>query len=116
MGVAHVTQQELFGYQKPLVVIINKGSRSAKEVFAYIMKKSHRAILVGEKTGGNVLGTSPSPVSDWGYLEIPMVDVKETGCGWRRSGSRRTWRCSREFDENGKDLDIEEALKVLAKK
>src|SRR5205807_1760504 len=54
------TQQELFGYQRPLVVIINKGSRSAKEVFAFIMKSSKRATLIGEKTGGNVLGTFPS--------------------------------------------------------
>src|SRR5262249_40606869 len=48
-------QKQLFGYQRPLVVLINEGSRSAKEVFSQIIKKSHRATLVGTTTAGNVL-------------------------------------------------------------
>ena len=65
-----------FGYQKPLVLIINEGSRSAKEVLAFILKKSKRAVLVGEATGGNVLGTSPLMLGDWAVVEIPMVDLE----------------------------------------
>jgi carboxyl-terminal processing protease len=109
------TQQQLFGYQRPLVVLINKGSRSAKEVFAFIMKTSKRAILIGEKTGGNVLGTSPSPVGDWGMLEIPMVDVKTNGVRLEKVGVAPDIAVDREFDNNGKDLYIEEALKTLTK-
>jgi carboxyl-terminal processing protease len=67
---------QYFGYQKPLVLIINKGSRSAKEVLAFILKKSKRAVLVGEATGGNVLGTSPVMLGDWAVVEIPMVDLE----------------------------------------
>lgn len=107
---------ELFGYGRPLVVLINKGSRSAKEVFAYIMKTSKRAILVGEQTGGNVLGTSPSPVGDWGFLEIPMVDVKTNGVRLEKVGVAPDFAVPQEFDANGKDLYVDEALKVLAKK
>lgn len=110
------TQQQLFGYQRPLVVIINKGSRSAKEVFAYIMKASHRAILVGEKTGGNVLGTFPSPVGDWAFLEIPMVDVKANGVRLEKNGVAPDVAVAKEFDEAGKDLYLEEAVRQLSKK
>lgn len=108
-------QQELFGYQRPLVVLINKGSRSAKEVFAFIMKQSKRATLIGEKTGGNVLGTSPSPVNDWGYLEIPMVDVKADGVRLEKVGVAPDIAVPNEFDASGKDMYVEEALKVLSK-
>jgi carboxyl-terminal processing protease len=110
------SQQELFGYGRPLVVLINRGSRSAKEVFAYIMKSSKRATLVGEKTGGNVLGTSPSPVGDWGFLEIPMVDVLADGVRLEKVGVAPDIALDREFDASGKDLYVEQALKVLSNK
>jgi len=110
------TSDELFGYQRPLVVIINRGSRSAKEVFAYIMKASKRATLVGETTAGNVLGTYPSPVGDWGYLEIPMVDVKANGVRLEKVGVSPDVPVLKELNDNGNDLYIEEALKVLSKK
>ncbi|MFI5385656.1 MAG: S41 family peptidase [Fimbriimonadales bacterium] len=110
------TQDELFGYQRPLVVIINRGSRSAKEVFAYIIKASKRATLVGERTGGNVLGTSPSPVGDWGFLEIPMVDVKTNGERLEKVGVSPDVFVPKEFDDSGKDLYVEAALKVLSRK
>lgn len=114
-GAARPTRQ-LFGYQRPLVLLTNRGSRSAKEVFSAILKKSGRAILVGEPTSGDVLGTSPIRVSDWAYLEIPMVDVKVDGKRIERIGVTPDVAVPREFDEQGKDLYIEEALKVLAEK
>ncbi len=110
------TNEELFGYQRPLVVIINRGSRSAKEVFAYIMKSAKRATLVGETTAGNVLGTFPSAVGDWGYLEIPMVDVKANGVRLEKVGVSPDDPVAKEFDDQGNDLYLAEALKVLSKK
>jgi len=73
------TLHQLFGYQRALVVLINGGSRSAKEVLSQILKKSRRATLVGSKTAGNVLGTWPQRVNDWAYIEIPSVDVVSDG-------------------------------------
>src|SRR2546423_1872126 len=52
------TLHELYGYGKPLVVLINGGSRSAKEVLSFVFKKSGRATLIGANTAGNVLGTA----------------------------------------------------------
>lgn len=111
---ASIKINQLFGYQRPLVILINKGSRSAKEIFAYIMKSSKRATLVGERTGGNVLGTFPSPVDDWAYLEIPLVDVAVDGHRLEKVGVAPDVAVAKEFDAQGKDLYIAEALKVLS--
>ncbi len=112
-GTSAYTQK--FGYGKPLVVLINKGSRSAKEVFAHLIKKARRATLVGERTGGNVLGTSPAAIGDWAYIEIPMVDVIIDGVRLERVGVAPDVKVDREFDDSGKDLFIDQALKVLSK-
>jgi carboxyl-terminal processing protease len=66
-------------YDKPLAVVIDHGSRSAKELLSYQLQRSHRATLVGETTAGNVLGTRPLRINDWSYLEIPMMDIKVGG-------------------------------------
>ena len=39
----------------PMVVLINDGTRSAKEAFAYQFRRNRRAVLVGEKTAGSFL-------------------------------------------------------------
>lgn len=43
-------------YDKPVVTLINGGSRSGKELLAYSLKASGRSKLVGENTAGAVLG------------------------------------------------------------
>ncbi|MCH7904894.1 MAG: PDZ domain-containing protein [Armatimonadetes bacterium] len=103
-----------FGYSKPLVVIIDKGSRSAKEVLAYILKKSGRATLVGERTGGNVLGTSPFWIGDWAVLEIPMIDVIVDGIRLEGVGVEPHVAVIDEFDADGNDLFLARALEILS--
>ena len=103
-----------FGYGKPLVVIIDKGSRSAKEVLAYILKESGRATLVGERTGGNVLGTSPFWIGDWAILEIPMVDVIVDGVRLEGVGVEPHVAVIDEFDADGNDLFLARALEILS--
>jgi carboxyl-terminal processing protease len=48
-------RNEPLTYTKPLVLMINGGSRSGKELLAFSLKKTGRATLVGEKTAGAVL-------------------------------------------------------------
>ena len=103
----------LFGYQRPLVVLTNGGSRSAKEVLSQILKSSKRATLIGSRTAGNVLGTYPQPIGDWAFLEIPMVDFAVDGLRLEGVGVKPNIEVEREFDENGKDLYIERALAEL---
>ncbi len=107
-------QRQLFGYQRPLVVIINEGSRSAKEVLSHILQRSKRATLVGSTTAGHVLGTSPMRVSDWAILEIPMVEVIADGVRLEGVGVKPDIPVSPEFDDAGKDLYLEKTLEVLA--
>ena len=69
---------EAFGkgeYEGPLVVVVDRGSRSAKEVLSYQLQRSGRATIVGETTAGDVLGASPRRIEDWAYLELPVEDV-----------------------------------------
>jgi carboxyl-terminal processing protease len=111
-----VNMKQLFGYQRPLVVLINGGSRSAKEVFSYIMKKSKRAVLMGSTTAGHVLGTSPWRINEWSIIEIPSVEVVTDGVTLEGKGVTPHITIAKEFDANGKDLYITEALAFLTKK
>ncbi len=67
------------GYGKPMVALINQGTRSAKEFFAYELKKTHRAILVGTNTAGAFLGANAVRIGDDGLLEIPVADLNVDG-------------------------------------
>ncbi|AIE85874.1 S41 family peptidase [Fimbriimonas ginsengisoli] len=108
--------KQLFGYQRPLIVLINEGSRSAKEVLSLILKKSGRATLVGSTTAGNVLGTFPQRLSDWAYIEIPMTDVITDGVRLEGRGVDPDVRVPKEFDAEGHDLYLSKALEILTAK
>ncbi len=107
---------ELFGYGRPMALIINEGSRSAKEVFSAIIKKSGRAVLVGHTTGGFVLGTGPNRVSEWAYLEIPMVDVLVNGERLEGKGVPPDIPVAKEIGDDGTDLHLQAALKAVRTK
>jgi carboxyl-terminal processing protease len=105
--------RQMFGYGKPMVLLINGGSRSAKEILSYIFKKSRRAKLVGQTTAGNVLGTSPQRVNEWGYIEIPIVDITVDGARLEGKGVSPDIALPKEYDVAGKDLDLAAALESL---
>ncbi|MBC8066060.1 MAG: hypothetical protein H7Y17_14605, partial [Chlorobia bacterium] len=104
--VGGVTQTTQFGYgtQKPMVVLINEGSRSAKEVSALMFKKSKRATLIGTQTAGNVLGTTPWRLNTWAFLEIPIAEVLADGQNLEKDGVMPDIKVSPEIDASGKDL------------
>lgn len=108
--------KQQFGYGRPLAVLINEGSRSAKEVFSAIIKKSGRGILVGNTTGGFVLGTGPNRVVDWAYLELPMVDVIVNGERLEGKGVTPDIKLPAEFAPDGSDAHLAAALKALREK
>lgn len=110
-----MTQHELFGYGRPLVVLINEGSRSAKEVLAYILQHSKRATLIGSRTAGNVLGTSPIAIGDWAYLEVPLVDVVTNGVRLEHNGVKPDIEVPVEIGPDGDDLVIKRAIDYLEK-
>lgn len=67
------------GYGKPLVVLVDHGSRSAKEWLAWTLQESHRATLVGQQTAGAVLGLGIFPIGPRFLLELAVEDLTLNG-------------------------------------
>ncbi|HLJ56528.1 MAG TPA: S41 family peptidase [Chthonomonadaceae bacterium] len=67
------------GYGKPMVVLINQGTRSAKEFLSYELKTKHRATLVGTRTAGAFLGAGAFEIGRDGLLELPILGLKVDG-------------------------------------
>lgn len=61
-------------YDKPMVAIINDGSRSGKELVSFSLKSTGRAKLVGTKTAGAVLAGSISPIDEKCTAYIAVLD------------------------------------------
>lgn len=67
-----------FRWHKPVVAIIDGGTRSGMEVLAYSLKKNG-VPLVGAPTAGNVLGGTAYPLPDDSILELAVADVLVDG-------------------------------------
>ncbi|UCF14319.1 MAG: PDZ domain-containing protein [Phycisphaerales bacterium] len=66
-------------YNKPVIVLINGGSRSGKELLAYYFKKTNRGLVIGECTAGYVCGGSYKRISEESLLlyGASMLDIDE---------------------------------------
>lgn len=49
---------------RPVIILINGGSRSGKELLSYYFKKTKRGLLIGERTAGFVSGGSYKRISE----------------------------------------------------
>jgi carboxyl-terminal processing protease len=67
------------GYHQPIVLLINGGTRSAKEFLSYQLQKVHRAKLVGTTTAGAFLGAGSFNVADRGVLEMAIQGLRVDG-------------------------------------
>lgn len=67
------------GYDKPMVALINGGSRSAKEFFTYQLKKTKRATIVGTTTAGAFLGAGKVDIGADGILELAILGLRVDG-------------------------------------
>jgi carboxyl-terminal processing protease len=66
-------------YNKPVVALINGGSRSGKELLAYSLKSSGRAQLVGDRTAGYVLGGRLYPIDERCALYLAVANCEIDG-------------------------------------
>jgi carboxyl-terminal processing protease len=66
-------------WRKPVVVLIDGGSRSGKEVVARALQRHKRATLVGERTAGAVVAGKPFLLSDGSLLFLAVEDVRVDG-------------------------------------
>lgn len=74
------------GYDKPMVALINGGSRSAKEFFTYQLKKTGRATIVGTTTAGAFLGAGKVDIPPDGMLELAILGLQVDGKRLEGSG------------------------------
>lgn len=61
-------------YSKPMIALINEGTRSGKEWLAYILKEKNRARLIGSKTAGAFIGAKPFEIKPKKYLLYLAID------------------------------------------
>ena len=104
------------GYGKPLVVLINEGTRSAKESFAYQIKKTGRGTLVGTTTAGAFLGAGGFPIGSDGYLELPVVDLELDGKRLEGVGVAPDIRVEADDSYGPNDRQFARGLDVLEEK
>ena len=101
---------------KPLVVIINKGSASASEIFSGAMKENHRATIVGEQSFGKGLVQeinklpygSGVNITIQRYLTPDDNDIHKKGIT-----PDVVVKLTEENVKNKDDVQLKEAIKVL---
>jgi hypothetical protein len=70
------TDAETWRYSGPLAVLMGPESMSAAEMTAAALKHEHRAVLIGRRSNGSVLGALTFPLPDGGTVQIPVVDIE----------------------------------------
>ena len=66
-------------WQKPVVMLVNEGSRSAKELLAFGFQQFGIGSVVGEKTAGAVVAGRPFLMQDGSLLYVAVADVYVSG-------------------------------------
>jgi carboxyl-terminal processing protease len=70
------TEKSTWRYGGPLVVLVGPASASAAEITAAVLKHEHRAVIIGRRTNGSVLGSIAFPLPDGGKVQVPVSDVE----------------------------------------
>lgn len=103
---------------KPLVILVNKGSASASEIFSGAMKDNQRAILVGEQTFGKGLVQEINKLSDDAGLNITIQRyLTPSGTDIHKKGITPDYVVKLTADDvkNKNDVQLKEGLKILLK-
>ncbi len=66
-------------WRAPLVLLVDGGSRSGKELVAHAVRRYGLGTLVGQRTAGAVVGGSVFPLSDGSLLYLAVSDVTVDG-------------------------------------
>jgi carboxyl-terminal processing protease len=101
--------------RKPAVLLVNRGTRSGKEVVAYAAKKHGLATLMGERTAGAVLTGTPFCLSDGSLLYVAVRGSRTDGEVLEGRGVEPDRIVP--FDiryAGGTDIQLETALEFLA--
>ncbi|MBI3269596.1 MAG: hypothetical protein HYZ53_11290 [Planctomycetes bacterium] len=106
-------------WKKPVVLLIDEGSRSAKEIFAHNWKKAKLGPVIGRRTAGAVLGSNFMTLSDGSVLLLPVVDVPYLSGGVKLEGIGVTPDIEvtePDMYTNGHDLVLDRGTDVLVRR
>ena len=101
---------------KPLVVLINKGSASASEIFSGAMKDHHRATIVGEQSFGKGLVQEINKLPDGAGINITIQRyLTPDGEDIHKKGITPdvVVKLTEENIKNKDDVQLKEAIKIL---
>jgi carboxyl-terminal processing protease len=103
-------------WRKPVVMLVNGGTRSGKEILAYGFKKYHMGEVIGTRTAGAVLAARALLLSDGSLLILAVNDVFVDG--QRLEGVGVTPTIEVPFPvayAQGNDPQLERALELLSR-
>lgn len=103
-------------WHKPLVLLINNRSYSDAEIFPNAFRTLGLGKLVGQPTGGFVIGTSAVQLIDGSILRIPRIGVyTTTGVNMEKEGVKPDFLVEEHPDQlaKGVDAQLAKAVEVL---
>jgi carboxyl-terminal processing protease len=103
-------------WKKPLVLLIDGGTRSGKEVVARTVQRHHLGTLVGERTAGAVVAGRPYLLADGSLLLLAVDDILVDGEHLEGKGVAPDIAVPAELRyAEGRDPQLERALDVALK-
>ncbi len=101
-------------WQKPVVMLVNQGSRSGKEILAYGFRKYDVGQIVGSQTAGAVVGGRPYIMPDGSLLYLAVANVLVDGKRLEGKGIVPDVRVSVSLPyAQGIDLQKEQAIETV---
>lgn len=104
--------------KKPVVVLINKGSASASEIFSGAMKDNHRAVIIGEQSFGKGLVQEINKLPYEAGINITIQKyLTPNGTDINKKGITPdiVVKLTEEDVKNKNDLQLKKAVEVLSK-
>ena len=102
-------------WRKPLVLLIDGGTRSGKEVVARAVQRHHLGTLLGERTAGAVVAGRPFVLTDGSLLYLAASDVSVDGERLEGKGVDPDVPVAAELPyAEGRDPQLQKALQVAA--
>jgi tricorn protease len=103
-------------WTKPLVLLINNRSYSDAEIFPSAFRSLNLGKLVGQPTGGHVIGTGSVALIDGSILRLPRIGVfTAKGVNMDKEGVMPDVTLDTPPDQlaKGVDLQLDKAVEVL---
>ncbi|MEO5960982.1 MAG: S41 family peptidase [Opitutaceae bacterium] len=106
-------------YAGKVAVLVDGSTASCAEIFARVLQYHHRAVVIGRKTAGAVIGSLSYPLPGGGKLQLGVYDYRgPDGERLEGVGVKPDIVVPAVFDGIGglradRDLDLEAALRVL---